>query len=111
MAKSSKDVRVAVIFFQALICIRTVSFFPTIRLALVAWLLLTCCHCSRMSGRYRRKYLRGKLSMSGQVEGLCHDTSSRRAFKRTGVAVTRSGGSGLTAGWEKKKHEQVLINR
>lgn len=37
--------------------------------------------------------------MSGQVAGLCQDTSSLRALKRIGVAVTRSGGSGLTVGW------------
>lgn len=61
--------------------------------------LLTCCHWSRMSGRYRRKYFRGKLSMSGQVAGLCQDTSSLRGLKRIGVAVTRSGGSGLTVVW------------
>lgn len=66
----------------------------------MVWVVLsdnsTCCHCSLMSGRYRRKYFRGKLSISGQVAGLCQETSSLRALKRIGVAVTRSGGSGLT---------------
>lgn len=66
--------------------------------------VLTCCHVSLMSGLYRRKYFRGKLSTSGHVAGLCQVTSSRRALNLMGVAVTRSGGSGLTVGWEKKWH-------
>ncbi|TNN86383.1 hypothetical protein EYF80_003468 [Liparis tanakae] len=38
----------------------------------------------------------GANPTEGQVAGLCQDTSSLRALKRIGVAVTRSGGSGLT---------------
>lgn len=41
--------------------------------------------------------------MSGQVAGLCQDTSSLRGLKRIGVAVTRSGGSGFTVGMDKNQ--------
>lgn len=58
--------------------------------------ILTCCHWSRMRGRYRRKNLRGNDSGSGQVEGVCHVTSSRRGLLGTGRATTFSGGSGFT---------------
>lgn len=68
--------------------------------------LLTCCHCSRISGRYRRKYFRGKLSVSGQVAGLFQDTSSLRGLRFTGVAFTLSGGSGLTADRTKRSDQK-----
>lgn len=68
--------------------------------------LLTCCHCSRISGRYRRKYFRGKLSVSGQVAGLFQDTSSLRGLRFTGVAFTLSGGSGLTVDRTKRSDQK-----
>lgn len=57
---------------------------------------LTCCHWSRMRGRYRRKNFSGKDSGSGHDEGFCHDTSSLRGLLGTGLATTLSGGSGFT---------------
>ena len=63
-------------------------------------LCLTCCHWSLMRGLYRRKYFRGKISTSGQVEGLFQVTSKRRTLLGMGVATTLSGGSGFTTGRE-----------
>lgn len=115
MAKSSKDVRVAVIFFQALICIRTNTpdrfFFSHYTLGLGG---LAATHMLPLLPDERpipQEVFEGEVVDVGPGGGAVP-----RHLQPAGVQTDGGGGHALRRVWfdcrvGKKKHEQVLINR